>query len=271
VERSPPNVSPPARLSVGILKQRLDRTEALQLVADSVAQQRHGAAYHLIFHPYLMAGLGACLAVAYHSAWRARRNPSATVALLVHLGLVAAYVLAIHHVAARYVRIADGIRRGDWPVAATLGSEEDLFVGVWLDSDLGGGNGTGNRRILVGALVLRLEANPFSTASAGAGGKRRGSGGGGKGIVRAWAVDPQHRRRGAGRDLLREAVRITRERCGRDARIGFAQQHAHSAPVLPRALNGLIRAEERMAARALDAVLAEWRRSKEGLGRRRVR
>jgi hypothetical protein len=58
--------------------------------------------------------------------------------------------------------------------------------------------------------------------------------------------------------MLREAVRLTRERCGKDAEVGFAQEHANSVMVLPEMFNRPFRKGEMRAARALEKVLGEW-------------
>ncbi|KLU81464.1 acetyltransferase [Magnaporthiopsis poae ATCC 64411] len=54
------------------------------------------------------------------------------------------------------------------------------------------------------------------------------------------------------------AVRVTRERCGRDAEVGFAKEHANSVMVLPEMFNGPFRKGERKAAMALEAILVEF-------------
>ncbi len=81
---------------------------------------------------------------------------------------------------------------------------------------------------------------------------------GGKGVIRAWTTRLRYRGKGLGGDLLREAVRITKERCGRDAEVGFAREHANSTMVLPEMFNGTFRRSEMRAARALEAVLADF-------------
>ncbi|MBD4630386.1 hypothetical protein GUG51_06820, partial [Xanthomonas citri pv. citri] len=59
--------------------------------------------------------------------------------------------------------------------------------------------------------------------------------------------------------------RITREKCGKDAAIGFAQEHANSQMVVPELYNGAFRKNERSAAMALEQAVAEW----EGTRRKR--
>ena len=61
-----------------------------------------------------------------------------------------------------------------------------------------------------------------------------------------------------GRDLLAKAVRLAREKCGREAAVGFAQEHANSAVVLPEVFNGAFRKRERRATKALEEMLAGW-------------
>ena len=81
---------------------------------------------------------------------------------------------------------------------------------------------------------------------------------GGKGLIRAWTTKDSHRHRGVGTDLLVEAVRTVKERCGRDAAVGFVAEHAHQASVLPDLFNQRFRADEHRAAFALEEVVQEW-------------
>ncbi|KAI0009503.1 hypothetical protein F4779DRAFT_617537 [Xylariaceae sp. FL0662B] len=247
-----PDDLPP--LSVGLLDRDADRVDALNLVADSIAQQRQSASHHLIFHPYLLAALGAGLSLAYQYAWRARRDLGS--ALMLCSGVVMVYLLAIRYVTGRYVQLAEDLR-WSWMVADD--GAEDAVIGVRFG------------RELIGALVLRLEPNPNPGPAA----KRRSRHHhhhshnatlrGGKGVIRAWTVKLRYRGKGVGLDMLHEAVRMTRERCGKDAAVGFAKEHANSAVVLPEVFNGPLRRSEQRAAKTLENVLSEW----EGVKRRR--
>ena len=57
--------------------------------------------------------------------------------------------------------------------------------------------------------------------------------------------------------MLAEAVRITREKCGKDAEVGFAREHANSGMVLWEFFNGVFRKGERRTARALERIAGE--------------
>lgn len=240
-----PDDLPP--LSVGILDGELDKLDALNLVTDSIAQQRQSSSYHLVFHPYLLAILSVGLALAYQYSWRVKRDLGT--ALMLHSGVVMIYLLAIRYITGAYIQVAEGMK-WSWMVSEADG-EEDTVIGVRFGKDL------------IGALVLRLEPNPNHHL---AGSKKRNSRGsalrGGKGVIRAWTVKLKYRGKGVGADMLHEAVRVTRERCGRDAEIGFAREHANSTTVLPEAFNGAFRKDEQRAAKALEKVLSEWEGSK---------
>lgn len=117
--------------------------------------------------------------------------------------------------------------------------EDDLLIGSKWGQDV------------IGALVLRLE-RPGGAAS-----KKKGKaakGGKGKGIIRAWTTGLKFRHRGIGTGLLEEAVRITRERLGKDAEVGFAADHANSKVILPSLFNGGFRKREQMAIKLLKEV-----------------
>ncbi|KAL8409301.1 hypothetical protein RB594_007659 [Gaeumannomyces avenae] len=269
--------------SLEVLTERRDRVEALRLVADSVAQQRQRAALSLVLHPACLAGLALALAAAHQFAWARQGRRDAGLLLTLASGVVMSYLVAVRLLASRYIALAEGV---GWrflsrsstgivpppPAAAAAdggpvpdGSDlatEDVVLGARFGDEL------------VAALVLRLEplGRPASSSgdrgSGGGAGPGGGGGGGrrkhrtsslkgGRGVIRAWTTKLRYRRKGVGGDMLREAVRATRERCGRDAEVGFAREHANSVMVLPEMFNGPFRKTERKAARALEAILVE--------------
>ncbi|KAK7754104.1 hypothetical protein SLS62_003950 [Diatrype stigma] len=253
---SVPDDLPP--LTVRALDGEADKVAALRLVADSIAQQRQSASRHLVFHPYLLAGLAAALALSYQVSWRARRDLG--MALMLHSGVVMTYLLAIRYATGRYIQVAEGLRwawlvpssgnKGDGAGAGAGAGEEDTVIGVRFGSEL------------IGALVLRLEPSPGQSQSHVGKKRTRHVLKGGHGVIRAWTVKLKYRRRGVGTDLLHEAVRVTRERCGRDAEVGFAKEHANSTMVLPEVFNGQFRKNEQRAAKAMENVVSEWEGAK---------
>lgn len=125
-------------------------------------------------------------------------------------------------------------------------TEEDLLIGSIYGTDM------------IGALVLRIE-----------GSKKRGGGGRvksgtGKGVIRAWTTRYRYRNKGVGTGLLEEAVRISREKAGRDVEVGFAVDHANSLMILPEFFNGHFRRAQRKAVQRLELVIegVEGRRKK---------
>lgn len=231
-------------LSLDILTAEDDKVAALKLVADSIAQQRQQASFNLVTHPLCLAVLACLLAASYQIAW-VRRGRDLGTLLTLASGAVMTYLLAIRYAASPYIRRAEEL---GWSFLVSEdnngGGEEDLVLG----SKYGGE--------VIGALVLRLE--PSGHASGGKKKSRAASLKGGKGVIRAWTTRLRYRGKGVGGDLLRESVRITKERCGRDAEVGFAKEHANSYMVVPEMFNGPFRKTEIRAARALEAVLAEW-------------
>ncbi|KAL2146905.1 hypothetical protein VTI28DRAFT_1632 [Corynascus sepedonium] len=262
-------------LSLEVLTTEEDKGAALKLVADSIAQQRQRAASHLALHPLPLAALLAVLATIYrYYSWAVAKKSAhqqhddlGNALMLGASGAVLTYLVIIRALTSGYLRAAGGISRDYLSAGRPAGAEEDIILGTRHGSDI------------VGALVLRLE-RPGSTSSpdGSGGGSSCGSGGsggggsrrkahsrqnsfklkGGRGVIRAWTIRLRYRGQGLGGDLLREAVRITRERCGRDAEVGFAKEHANSVMVLPELFNRPFRKAEMQAARALDKILSEW-------------
>ncbi|KAI0541223.1 hypothetical protein GGR58DRAFT_37081 [Xylaria digitata] len=262
---SPVVVEPPAKatpddlppLSTTILEAQSEKEDALRLIADSIAQQRQTSASYLIFHPFLLPPLVAALAGAYQYAWGYRRDIGTS--LLMICGVIMTYLLGIRYFTGGYIQAAEELR-WSWlsPTSSPnpSPSEQDLILGVRFGEQL------------IGVLVLRLEPSPSSAHTSGSGNRRRSRSSllrGGRGVIRAWTVKLKYRGQGVARDLLHEAVRLTRERCGRDAEVGFAAEHANSQMVLPEPFNTPFRRSERRAAKSLEKVLADW----EGARRRR--
>lgn len=126
----------------------------------------------------------------------------------------------------------------NWSFAQNEEGEQDVFIGTRYGDNI------------IGAALLRLERNGNSGRK-----KTKSSKVGGKGLVRAWTTKMRYRGTGVGTGLLEEAVRITRERLGNSAEIGFAAEHANSNMVLPEIFNAGFRRKEVKAARALEAVI----------------
>ena len=238
-----PDDLPP--LEIGVLQDEADLVDALNLVADSIAQQRQLASFHAVFHPYPLAALAAALALAFQYSWRARRDVG--LALMLHSAVLMTYLLAIRYFTGRYIAVAEALN-WDWMVAPDTG-DQDVVVGVRYG------------KTLIGALVLRLEP-PAAVAAAAKRRTRSSALRGGKGVIRAWTVMLRYRGKGVGSDLLHEAVKVTREKCGKEATVGFAKEHANSTMVMPGVFNGHFRKNEQRAAKALDKVLGEGMRRK---------
>jgi ribosomal protein S18 acetylase RimI-like enzyme len=243
-----PDDLPP--LSCGILSSEIDKIDALNLVTDSIAQQRQTSSFYLVFHPYLLPALLAALGAAFQYSWRMKRDIG--LAMMLHSGVIMTYLLAIRYLTGRYVSVAEDMR---WDWLLNEDGDEDTIIGVRFGKEI------------IGALMLRLEASSNHT------GKKRTRASalkGGKGVIRAWTVKLRYRGKGVGADMLQEAVKVTKEKCGRDAAVGFAKEHANSADVLPEVLNGQMRKHEQRAAKALERVVFEWedaRRHKRGNSR----
>lgn len=234
-------------LSLEPLRDHEDKVDGLHLVADSVAQMKQRAASNMVFHPICLAALAAASAVVYRCAYLP--NGEAGLALLLLCGITMTYLATIRYFSSGYIKLAEQM---DWSWLRICGTgEEDLMLGARYGDKI------------VGVVVLRLEPRLVSTGSAG--GKRRSrsmSFRGGKGIIRAWTTDLKHRHQGVGKDLLDATVRLVKERCGKDAEIGFAKEHANSTMLLPNLFNSSFRSDEMRAAKALEGALADWEASK---------
>lgn len=120
--------------------------------------------------------------------------------------------------------------------------EDDLLIGSKFGRDI------------IGALVLRLE-RPGGGGSGSARKKAKApKTSKGKGLIRAWTTGLKYRHKGVGAELLEEAVKVTRDRLGKDAEIGFAVDHVNSNMILPSIFNAGFKKRERMAIKMLEEV-----------------
>ncbi|KAF5984761.1 hypothetical protein FBULB1_3210 [Fusarium bulbicola] len=223
-------------LSLEVLDKPHDKVEGMRLVADSIAQMRQRASLNLVFHPLCLAGLSATLAAIYHFGGVTRDSG---LGMTVSCGVIMSYLMGIRYLANGYISLAERLR---WNWLCADDGEEDTLLAARLNQDI------------IGTLVLRLEPNPTSSHRR----RRSLSLRGGKGVIRAWTTNLNYRGKGVGKDLLQEAVRVTKERCGKDAEVGFAQEHANSAMLLPGIFNAPFRRDEVRATRALDGILSNW-------------
>ena len=250
-------------LTLGVLNERGDKVDALKLVADSIAQQRQVVSRSMVFHPLNVAGLAATLGVAY------QLNPSRDLGtnLTVMSGIIMTYLMTIRYFTAQYIPMAEGLK-WDWILPVNddgeldPDAEEDTVIGAKYGDEM------------IGALVLRLvpptpEQNSGSAAAAATAASttnsrnKRGPNAsrnyykGGHGVVRAWTTILRYRRRGVGGDMLQEAIQVTRDRCGQDAKVVFAEAHANSIMVVHEMFNGPLRKVEQWATATLEKALAK--------------
>ncbi|KAK4196815.1 hypothetical protein QBC40DRAFT_309583 [Triangularia verruculosa] len=255
-------------LTLEVLSTKQDKTAALKLIADSIAQQRQTASSHIIFHPLPLSCLIAALVVTYR--YFLSESDLGT-CLMILSSVVTTYLLAIRWLTSPFIRLAESITPSFLNSSTSSTEEEDTVIACRYGNEI------------IGATVLHIsrpgggQNDPNFKRH-----KQRGSLSsfkGGKGVIRAWTVKLRYRGKGIGGDMLREAVRLTKEKCGKDGEVGFARGHANAGlipvggkgegngggggrkeeeMVLPEWLNrGWLRKSERRAAQALEKVVGE--------------
>ncbi|KAK4677986.1 hypothetical protein QC764_303520 [Podospora pseudoanserina] len=257
-------------LTLEVLTSKPDKTAALKLIADSIAQQRQTASSHIITHPLPLSSLIAALAITYHFFLS---SSDLGTKLMILSSLVTTYLLTVRYLTSPFIRLAESI------TPSFLGSDSPEDQDTVIACRYGGE--------IIGVTVLQISRPAGQSDPNFKRHKQRGSLSsfkGGKGVIRAWTVKSRYRGKGVGGDMLREAVRLTKERCGRDGEVGFARGHANAGlipvggrgednrqgereeeMVLPEWLNrGWLRRSERKAAQALERVVSEF-----GNGKRR--
>jgi hypothetical protein len=233
-----PDLSSIPPLTTSVLADPEDRILALKLVADSVAQQRQTASRAVIFHPIFAAIWVLVTGMVFQ--WLYKDRSDLGIVICTVGGMTMAMLVAVRMMTGGYLTEAETIT-WSWLSSPETG-DEDLLVGSKFGEDL------------IGALVLRVER------PGGVGSKKKGKvvkTGKGKGIIRAWTTGLKYRHKGIGTGLLEEAVRVTREKCGKEAEVGFAADHANSKMVLPSVFNGGFRKREQAAIKLLSSVVDE--------------
>ncbi|OAQ69038.1 GCN5-related N-acetyltransferase (GNAT) domain-containing protein [Pochonia chlamydosporia 170] len=230
-------------LSLDTLETQDEKIDGLRLVADSVTEMRQRASKAVILHPLCLAGLVTSWVAVYRFAYTPDRDAARS--LMLASGITMLYMAAVRFITSGYDSLAEKIG-WDW-LRADFGGEEDIILGAHMGETL------------VGAVVLRLESKrPPLPSPKRKSRSRSASLRGGKGVIRAWTTKYKYRGQGVGKKLLHEAVRLARERCGKDAQVGFALEHANSTMLLPNMFNAAFRRDEVRAAKALEGAVLEW-------------
>ncbi|KHN98041.1 acetyltransferase, GNAT family [Metarhizium album ARSEF 1941] len=231
-------------LSLDALDTRDDKLDGLRLVADSVSEMRHHALKAVVLHPLCLAAATAAYVAIYQFVYIPNRDASR--ALMLVSGITMMYMAAVHVLARGYDTLAERISCEGW-LRSDFGGEDDMVLGARMGEEL------------VGAVIVRLEPKRTpATRPRRKSRSRSASLRGGKGVIRAWTTKPECRRQGIGRKLLDEAVRLVRDRCGKDAQVGFAFEHANSTMLLPAMFKKPFRKDEVRAAMALEGAVADW-------------
>jgi len=168
-----------------------------------------------------------------------------------------ALLVGVRGICSAYIQEAEKMGWGFLSAGKGNGEEDDLMVGTKYGEEI------------IGALVLRLESGTPTSPSQKKKSKANPTGKGSKGVIRAWAVRLRYRHKGIGTGLLEEAIRITREKLGREAEIGFAADHANSKMVLPGIFNGVFKKGQRKAVECLEEVKKAEMDSGGGKGKKR--
>ncbi|KAG9243942.1 acetyltransferase [Calycina marina] len=243
----PQPIDPILPLTTDILTSLSDKTAALNLIADSIAQQGQLAARALLLHPLTLAAYVTVLALTSQSLYTSPRDLGKLLTTCV--GLTMALLIGVRGLSAGYITHAESIT---WaylqpPSPSPQPRDSDILIG----SKYGD--------VIIGALILRLEpprpSSPSNSKRKAGGKNLKMGGGGGKGVVRAWTTKIRYRGTGIGTALLEEAVRVTKRECGRESVVGFAAEHANSEMVLWEIFNAGFRRRERRAAGALERVV----------------
>ena len=159
-----------------------------------------------------------------------------------YAGMVMAVLLSVRWASGGYIDLAEDVGTWKWfDRGGTLGTEDDIILSKFGEE-------------AIGTLILR-GAKSDDCSNVASSRKKKQSNQGLKGVVRAWTVKNRYRRKGMGRGLLEEAVKVCAER-GWSAP-AFADDHANSGRVLPGIFNGGFDRREKKARDMLEKVVEQ--------------
>ncbi|KAM0427862.1 hypothetical protein ACHAPT_007321 [Fusarium lateritium] len=225
----------PPPLSLEVLTDPNDKKDALKLVVDSVAQQRQVASRAIIFHPLSLAVFSAVLAIAHYAAGVGK---DFSAMLITYPSIILTYLVATRYLSSAYIRIAEDT---DW--LGWLKNEdgaEDTIIGARYGNDI------------IATVILRLDKT--------SGRKNSDS----KALIRGWTTRARYRHRGLGGDMLRETVKIAKQKQGQNCTIEFADDHANNSLPLHTVFNAPFFARQARAKKALSAAVKDWDEGKQG-------
>ncbi|KAF2166107.1 hypothetical protein M409DRAFT_66978 [Zasmidium cellare ATCC 36951] len=188
-----------------------DRLDGLNLVADSVAQQRNAANRALIFHPLNMAVWVGVVGI----VWRylLSRGFDYIACGLVSVAIAMATLLGMRYLTEAYLGVAEKIN-WDWA------GDVDVIITKF-----------GNE--VIGACIIEWVS----------GDSRKGKKKAWRGYIKGWTVILRYRHKGVGKALLEDAVKEAKKK-GAES-LEFADDHANSTRILPKMYNGAMDRNER--------------------------
>ncbi|EEA28278.1 hypothetical protein TMatcc_003395 [Talaromyces marneffei ATCC 18224] len=213
-----------------------DRQAALQLIAESIQEQRSIAIRSIFLHPATLAVAFLIITIIIRCALHATQR-RAPVACCIGTGIMIAALFAAERATRKYITLASAVGDSTW-------LREGLYQQQQQQRNHNNGSAGGSKHHhshshhnsmpledeilitkdndqVVGALVLRTaRTNALSSGAPSANGMRAlrhrhsnsSSSGRLTGVIRAWAVKSTHRQRGLGLGLLESAVSICRVR-----------------------------------------------------------
>ncbi|RMZ90291.1 hypothetical protein DV736_g2465, partial [Chaetothyriales sp. CBS 134916] len=243
-----------------------DKVDALELVADSVAQQRQYGSRAMIFHPITAGVVVAVLGISYNMLYKGNRSDWALVGTTL-AGALMALLISVRYFTRVYIEEAERVGTWKWLDEGRSADQGD-FVGKEDEILL-----TRYGQEAVGALVMRGVRFPSSSATTTSSStvtkrsnskkSRRQNGGVHStrnapvtALIRGFATTNRYRRKGIGTELLEEAIKICQVKGWQGPE--FAADHANSARLLPlRTYDGPFEKRDRDARRLLEMVKAE--------------
>ncbi|WEW60955.1 hypothetical protein PRK78_006443 [Emydomyces testavorans] len=222
-----------------------DTVAALELIAESVSQQRQMAAKAIISHPVILA----ISILVFLSSVKLLYTGTLSDMIFMMTAWVSYSVLVLlimKFMLRGYLDVIESVGGWSWLSASSINGASHKRDEILVAKE----NGE-----VVGVLVLRIAKSLTSPSMPGVRPRssRRKSSARWTGIIRAWTVKRTHRLQGTGARLLRDVVTNCRLRT-LDGPI-FADDHSNSAKLLPSMFNVVFEKQEKWARAFLEQII----------------
>ena len=245
-------------LDTFVAEDEKSRTEALRIVADSVAQQRNTGSKALILHPAAVL----ILAVIFAFLKQIYTEDGETKWLMIgttSLGVIMSLLGAVRLMLGPYIFEAERVGTWTW-LKEGRSTEDEEESGYRVLGDRDEIMVTRYGEEIIGAIIFRgvqIINPPASPPSSKRARRAQSPSKSTKMVIRAWSVRQKYRRKEVGAALLEDAIKFGSNKGWTADGVIFAEDHANSKRVLPSMFNSALDKYVKIAHKTLEKKIEE--------------